>query len=213
MRGAVHEWSSFDICAYKPHFRFDLQGWSRSKRPGLTVHPGGPRLRPGARRVLVSEIGLRVYSFRHESLLTFDGGGGANDNKFISSNWRGRQDTAWTTSTNTITETTQETGTKRDAQESYSRKRTSQVFAQQPARPRADINGLDRRGKTGNRGMTRDALAASRRIGLRIALRHTTLNLRAHQRPSYSTTSDDTTFKFPQRTTGDPFQHCVGYDR
>ena len=92
MRGAVHEWSSFDICAYKPHFRFDLQGWSRSKRPGLTVHPGGPRLRPGARRVLVSEIGLRVYSFRHESLLTFDGGGGANDNKFISSksNWRGR---------------------------------------------------------------------------------------------------------------------------
>ena len=63
------------------------------------------------------------------------GGWGANDNKFISSNWRGRQDTAWTTSTNTTTETTQETGhetgTKRDAQESYSRKRTSQVFAQQ----------------------------------------------------------------------------------
>ena len=138
MRGAVHEWSSFDICAYKPHFRFDLQGWSRSKRPGLTVHPGGPRLRPGARRVLVSEIGLR-------------------------------QDTAWTTSTNTITETTQETGTKRDAQESYSRKRTSQVFAQQPARPRADINGLDR----GNRvRMTRDALAASRRIGLYCASSH-----------------------------------------
>ena len=42
-----------------------------------------------------------------------------------------------------------------------------------------------------------------------IALRHTTLNLRAHQRPSYSTTSDDTTFKFPQRTTGGPFQHCA----
>ena len=36
-----------------------------------------------------------------------------------------------------------------------------------------------------------------------------TLNLRAHQRPSYSTTSDDTTFKFPQRTTGGPFQHCA----
>ena len=105
------------------------------------------------------------------------GGGGANDNKFISSKSSTggegtRQDTAWTTSTNTITETTQETGTKRDAQESYSRKRTSQVFAQQPARPRADINGLDRRGKTGNRGMTRDALAASRRIGLYCASSH-----------------------------------------